>query len=99
MSAADVVTAILRGSHIAALTSLFGTLVFSAVVVRGLPDASWAGWVRVRLARLAWGSALLALALGVTWFVAQAAEIAGMTGIRESLAAIPLVALELSSAG
>ena len=94
MTEADAATAILRGAHIAALTSLFGTLVFSAVVVRGLPDAWWAGLVRVRLARLTWGSALLALALGVTWFVAQAGEIAGTTGMRETLAAIPLVALD-----
>ncbi len=94
MNAADIATAILRGAHVAALTSLFGTLVFAVVVVRRLPDASWARLVRVRLTRLGWSSLLLALALGVVWFVAQAAAIAGTDGIRDTLAALPPVALE-----
>jgi putative copper export protein len=94
MNGADIASAILRGAHIAALTSLFGTLVFTAVVVRALPATPWARLVHARLARLGRGSVLLALALGVTWFVVRAAAIAGAHSIRETLAALPLVALE-----
>jgi putative copper export protein len=94
MNAEDIATAVLRGAHIAALTSLFGTLVFAAVVVRRLPDTPWARLVRVRLTRLGWGSVLLALLLGVAWFVAEAAAIAGTHGMRETLAILPTVALQ-----
>jgi putative copper export protein len=94
MDAADIATAILRSAHVAALSSLFGTLVFAAVVVRRLPVASWARSARVRLARLAWGSLLLALGLGVAWFVAQAASIAGTNGMHDTLAALAPVALD-----
>jgi putative copper export protein len=94
MNAADIATALPRSAHIATLVSLFGAAVFSAVMVRGLPDVSWAWSVRARLARLAWGSALLALGTGLVWFVAQAAAIAGTEGVHDTLAALPVVALD-----
>ena len=94
MSAVDVLTAILRGAHTAALASLFGTLVFAATVVRGLPNAPWARTTHARLAKWAWISALSALMLCAAWFVAQAAAIADTTGVPDTLAALPLVALD-----
>ncbi len=94
MNADDIVTAILRGAHIAALTSLFGTLVFAAVVIRRLPDTPWARLTRARLTRLGLGSLILALVFGVAWFAMQAAAIAGTSGTRETLAALAPVALE-----
>ncbi|HEY2133207.1 MAG TPA: CopD family protein, partial [Acetobacteraceae bacterium] len=94
MSVAEIVTAILRGAHCAALASLFGTLVFTAVVVRRPPATTWAQALRIRLTRLAQVSLVLAFALGVAWFVAEAAAIAGTEGIGETLAALPPVALD-----
>ena len=93
MSAADIVTAVLQGAHVAALISLFGTLVFAAVVVRGLPDAPWRRPLRARLTRLGRVSVLLALALGLAWFAAEAASIAGADDIREAPSALLPVAL------
>jgi putative copper export protein len=94
MNATGIATAILRGTHIAALTALFGTLVFAAVVVRSLPVTPWARSTRARLTRLGLGSLVAALVLGVAWFVAQAASIGGTNGTRETLAVLGPVALE-----
>jgi putative copper export protein/mono/diheme cytochrome c family protein len=94
MIPADIVTAVLRGAHVAALTSLFGTLVFGAVVVGNLPETPWARLVYLRLARLGWGSLLFALVLGVAWFVAEAAAIADTSSMRETLAVLPDVGLK-----
>jgi mono/diheme cytochrome c family protein len=88
MTQADIVTASLRGAHVAALSSLFGTLVFAVVVVRSLPDAPWVRPVRGRLSRLGRGSVLLALGLGVAWFVTEAAAIVlagGALGLQSAL--------------
>jgi putative copper export protein len=94
MSAVDALAAILRGAHTAALASLFGTLVFATAVARGLPNAPWARSTRARLALWAWAGALCALALCAAWFVAQAVAIANTTGVPDTLAALPLVALD-----
>ncbi len=94
MNDIDPVSAILRGAHIAALASVFGTLVFAAVVIRTPPDTSAAQAVQRRLAVLCRGSLLLALALGLAWFMSRAAAVAGAHGWRETLAALPPVALE-----
>jgi putative copper export protein len=94
MSAVDALTAILRGAHTTALASVFGTLVFAATVVRGLPSAPWARSTRARLAHWASVGALCALALCAAWFVAEAAAIANTAGMADTLAALPAVALD-----
>jgi len=77
VNAADAATALLRGAHLAALVSLFGTLIFAAVVLGSLPAAGWARSVRTRLGRLLAASLSISLTLGIAWSVMQSAGIAG----------------------
>jgi len=70
-------TAILRGLHLAALLSLFGTLVFAVTLAPPV--------VQARLARLAWVSAGAALVTGAGWLILEAEAIGG------TLAALPVV--------
>ena len=79
--------ALLRGSHVAALAVLFGTLGFRALILPGLGSAAPAG----RLRRLAVGSAVAALALGTAWFLAEASVISGVFGPVALLGALPSV--------
>jgi putative copper export protein/mono/diheme cytochrome c family protein len=90
MSAIDIVASLLRGVHVAALVSLFGTLLFTAVV---LPAGSDCIPVRQTLHRLARLSALVGLIAGVTWLVVQTAAIADADGAAMALRAVPTVAL------
>lgn len=94
MNGADLALAALRSVHVAALISLFGTVMFTAVVVRTLPVAPWACRVHARLARLGQSSLALALIGGAAWFVVQAAVIANAQGPHDALAALPPVLLE-----
>jgi putative copper export protein len=94
MEESDIASVILRGTHLAALASLFGTLVFQALVLRALPATAWAERVRARLARLVGLSLLLALVLGVLWLIARAGSIAGASSLKEALEALPLVVLD-----
>ncbi len=65
---------LLRGAHVAALLSAFGTLAFVRLMpVSGIVLAR-------RLGRLALYSAVLALALGTAWLAAEAGAIAGVNG-------------------
>jgi putative copper export protein/mono/diheme cytochrome c family protein len=81
-----VLLASLRGAHMVALASLFGTLVSLAYVAPA--DAAGA---RRRLAALAWWSAGLALVLGVAWLLLQSAMIAGAEAVASALRAVLLV--------
>jgi putative copper export protein/mono/diheme cytochrome c family protein len=90
----DITSVILRGTHTAALASLFGTLVFQAFVIRWWPDTRWAITLRTRLARLTTISLLLSLSLGIAWLIARTAAIAGASTLAETLEALPLVALD-----
>jgi putative copper export protein len=93
MSGMEITLSALRGLHVAALCSLFGTLLSSLAVVR-VPRATPGGkLLQSRLTRLARGSLWLALASGFVWFVAAAAEIAGAGDPTETLASVPTVAL------
>lgn len=71
MDGANLPLALLRGLHLAALLSMFGTLTFTVLIAPAE--------MRPRLMRLACGSALGALVCGAAWFTAQAAAIAGTT--------------------
>ncbi len=95
----------LRGCHLLALASLFGTLVsLSLVAPAGLHEAGLneaglksndrggAALARHRLVRLARWSDGSALLIGVAWMVLQSAVIAGTTTIGGTLAALVTVA-------
>jgi putative copper export protein/mono/diheme cytochrome c family protein len=83
MSAIEILASLLRGIHVGALVSLFGTLLFLAVV-QALP-------VLLRLAR---ASAACGLIAGIAWLVVETAEIAGADGVATTLHAVPVVALQ-----
>jgi putative copper export protein len=89
MTPADIASAILRGTDLAALMSLFGTLLF----VRTLARVSRGHPLHERLSRLAFGSLLVAMTLGAAWFLLRAASIAGAETVRQAIAALPVVAL------
>lgn len=88
-----IILASLRGCHLLALASLFGTLVSLALVApAGLREAGAAAApARRRLVRLARWSDALALLIGVGWLVLQAAVIADATSIGETLPALVTV--------
>ena len=94
MNGVDTASAIFRGVHVMALASIFGALVFTAVVVRSLPVTSVPSLLRARLGRLGRASVALALATGLAWFVVRTAAISGAHSVSETLSAVPLVALE-----
>jgi putative copper export protein/mono/diheme cytochrome c family protein len=86
--------ALLRAVSVGALLSAFGTLVFGAAVLprafARVPEEVTAPAWRA-LARLARLSLLAALAGGVAWLVAEAGQIAGVSGPVAALAAMPAV--------
>ena len=71
--------ALLRGAHMTALVSLFGTLVFLTLVApAALAEAARdAPRLRRRLLRLARISAVFALIVGIAWIAVESAVIAG----------------------
>ena len=93
MNLSHVALAVLRGGHLVALASLFGTLVSLALVApAGLCEGRTAApAVRARLVRLAKQSDGLALLIGTGWVVLQAAVMAGATSFSGTLAALGTV--------
>ena len=91
-----VILALLRGFHLVALASLFGTLVSLALVApAGLREAGTAAAsARARLVGLARWSDALALALGVGWMLLETATIAGATSVGSTFAALGTVLRE-----
>jgi putative copper export protein/mono/diheme cytochrome c family protein len=88
--------AILRGVHMAALLSLFGTLAFLVIVApAAMAEAGVeaAARLRRRLLVLAGISAATALLLGVAWLTVESALIADANGFAMTLHALPVVAL------
>lgn len=85
-----VILALLRGSHLAALASLFGTLVsLTLVAPAALREAPADGpAARHRLVRLARWSAGLALLLGVGWMLLESAAIASTTSLSGTIAVL-----------
>jgi putative copper export protein/mono/diheme cytochrome c family protein len=96
MSALALIVALLRGGHLAALVSLFGTLVFLTIGARAaMAEAGAAAdGVQHTLLRLARYSAGVALVLGVAWLVTETAAIAGADSFRLTAEALPVVALQ-----
>ena len=91
MSAIDIATSLLRGVHVAALVSLFGTLLFAAAA---LPAGSHTAQMRGLLRRLTLVSALAGLIAGIAWLMVQTAAIAGADSVAMTLHAVPTVALQ-----
>ena len=85
MSVIGIATSLLRGGHVTALVSLFGTLLFAAAVL----PAQMRGLLR----RLALGSALAGLITGIAWLMMQTAAIASADNVAMTLHAVPTVAL------
>ena len=95
MSTLEIVVALLRGTHVAALVSLFGTLVFLTLVApAAMAEATQdAPCLRRRLLRVARISAAVALTIGVAWIAVESAVIAGAGNVAMTLHALPVVAL------
>jgi putative copper export protein/mono/diheme cytochrome c family protein len=94
MDAFAIVLALARGAHVAALASLFGTLVSLALVApAGLREAGepHATTARHRLACLAQWSDGLALLLGVAWLLLETATIAGAATLDPTFGAVWIV--------
>ncbi len=91
---AATILAVLRGCHLLALASLFGTLVSLVLIApAGFREAGAAATpARLRLVSLACWSDGLALLIGVGWMVLQSATIAGTTTVGGTLAALVTVA-------
>jgi putative copper export protein/mono/diheme cytochrome c family protein len=90
----DIFMALLRGVHLAAQLSLFGTLVFAAIVAPAATSAAETTRLRALLLRLARASALCALLAGAAWLTVATAAIAGTSGVATTLHALPVVALK-----
>ena len=95
MSTLEIVVALLRGVHMAALVSLFGTLVFLTLVAPSAVAEAPKDAPRLqrRLLRVARISAALALIIGVAWIAVESAVIAGAGSVAMTLQALPVVAL------
>lgn len=95
MSTTEIIVASLRGAHVAALISLFGTLVFLVLVVRTAmteaPDA--APHLRRHLLLLARCSAVFALATAIGWMIVETIIISGADDLAMTWHALPVVAL------
>lgn len=90
MDKQPVILALLRGFHLVALVSLFGTLVSLMLVApAGLREApTEAPTARHRLVRLARWSAGLAALLGIGWMLLASATIAGTASLSGTLAVL-----------
>jgi len=95
MSTLEIVVALLRGAHMAALVSLFGTLVFLTLVAPAAmaEAAKDALRLRRRLLRVARISAATALIVGIAWIAVESAVIAGAGSVTMTFHALPVVAL------
>ncbi len=94
MSTAEIIVASLRGVHVAALVSLFGTLVFLTLVARAAMAEAPGDASRLRgwLLRLARASVACALVAGAAWLVIETVIIAGADDVSTTLQALPVVA-------
>ena len=96
MSTLENFVALLRGAHVAALVSLFGTLLFLMVVAPPAMAEAVTAAARLRLVllRLARISAACALIVGLAWLTLESAVIAGADSASMTLRVLPVVALQ-----
>src|SRR5258708_23076842 len=94
MKTLEIVVALLRGVHVTALMSLFGTVVFVVLVgPSGMSECPVdAPILRRRLQRLACISAVVALLFGIAWLTVESAVIAGANSFASTLHALTVVA-------
>jgi putative copper export protein/mono/diheme cytochrome c family protein len=92
MNALEVALALLRGIHVTALVSIFGTLVFLVLVAMSECTVE-ALVLRRRLLHLAIISAAVALIVEVGWLAVESAVIAGADTVAMTLHALTVVAL------
>jgi putative copper export protein/mono/diheme cytochrome c family protein len=96
MSTSEILVALLRGTHVAALVSLFGTLVFLMFVapVAMAEAAEGAPCLRQSLLRLARASTTCALIIAIGWLLVETAVMAGADSVVTTLQALPVVACQ-----
>jgi putative copper export protein/mono/diheme cytochrome c family protein len=94
MSGVDLASTVLRAIHLAAVASLFGTLVFTGVVLPPLPAAAYVPRLQRRLAWLCRCSMILALVAGGAWLVTRAGAMAAVEEVSALPGALVLVALD-----
>src|SRR4051812_45300411 len=90
MTGTAIITALMRGLHLAAMLSLLGAGGFIAWMLPAcgsVPDL-----LRRRLVRVCWISGITALLAGGVWFILQGAAIADAETMADILAALPVVA-------
>lgn len=87
MGATDI---LLRGIHVAALGSLFGTLLFAQWVLPAGGEAAMRKLLQLRVAPLSLAIACLA---GFAWLVTESAAMASADNVGGAFHALPLVAL------
>ena len=87
----DILVPLLRGVHLAALASLFGTLLLMAAALPAIEATAPARAVARRVARI---SAVTGLVTGAVWLVAQGATIAGTDTLAATLHAVPVVGFQ-----
>ena len=91
MTALETGASLLRGVHVAALASLFGTLLFLVAVVGVEATSPHLRYLLLRLARI---SAALALFAGLAWLGSETALVADTDSLKATLQALPVVALQ-----
>ena len=94
MNTSEIIVASLRGGHVAALVSLFGTLVFLVLIAPATMKEAAEGAHRFRfsLLGLACASTACALIIAIGWLLVEAAVIAGADSVLSTLQALPVVA-------
>jgi putative copper export protein/mono/diheme cytochrome c family protein len=90
MTLLEIIVASLRGLHLIALVSNFGTLIAIAMT----PTAREAAYLHHALRRIVRRGAASALIVGIAWLTAETAAIAGTDTIGSTLAAVPVVAFQ-----
>lgn len=89
MTSLEIIVASLRGLHLIALLSNFGTLIAIAMT----PVTQETAYLHRALRRIVRGGAAFALIIGLAWLAAESAAIAGTDTIGSTLTTIPVVAL------
>jgi putative copper export protein/mono/diheme cytochrome c family protein len=91
MTPLDIVVASLRGLHLIALVSAFGTLTAIAMSPATTKESAYLHQTLRRLFRLSTGCALIT---GIAWLATESAAIAGTDTITTTLSAIPIVTFQ-----
>jgi putative copper export protein/mono/diheme cytochrome c family protein len=93
MTGAELLHGLVRGTHVAATLSIFGSMLFHAVIAGSAagPISDATRGLNRRLVALAWYSLAVAVVAAVVWLPLEAAAVAGDGGIDQVLATIPIV--------